>query len=413
MSRLTALFARAASLALLLAARPIESRAQSLWNAEGLGGWNEGYDFASRGAGWTGIGRIEPFHMSLVNPASPAWARSPRASFALLLDQSWSKSASQDGGGRTGTTRIPGIHVALPLPRGFGVNAGFGDLSTGFYRFAAEENVGQENSYRRSLEGSGGLGQLQFGLTARGLGSRAAVGVQLGVVGGTLRDLMKDDFDSDAFQDTRNLLRTRAEGGRPVTFGLQARPLLPLELGGFVTTASELDLRSLFENRTGETEETRAKLDLPAGYGVGGTFRPTPQWAISADLTVRQWGENHFELLDGSVPRGFAGLDDARRFGIGVVRYPGEHVPKDPLLKRSVFRAGFTTARLPMRQANGAEVNEWAITGGVGLPIQVDRGFVDGLLEFGKRGSASKTDLTEKFFRLGLSVTFARLRESF
>ncbi|MFN8548998.1 MAG: hypothetical protein U0527_13790 [Candidatus Eisenbacteria bacterium] len=388
-------------------------QAQSLWNAEGLGGWNEGYDLASRGTGYTAIGRVDPFGMSSLNPAALAWARRPAAHFGLLLENSWVKTDSDGSGGRTGTTRLPAVLVALPLSRGVGINLGFRDLTTGFYRYKATIHEGSGDAFERSLEGTGGLGQFQCGVTARALESRLALGAQLGVVGGTLRDLIRDDFEDDAYQDTRNLLRTRAEGGRPVTFGFQAQPIEALECGGFVTASTRLDVRSLFDNRTAQKEESRGHLDLPPGLGLGVTAHASARWRLSFDWSQRRWSEHDFALAGQEVGRGFTRLGDASRIGFGITRVPGEHPPKDPLASRSVYRAGFTRAILPVRQADGAEVAEWALTAGVGLPIQFDRGYVDGLFEFGKRGSASKTDLSETFLRLGMSVTFARLAEAF
>ncbi|MBK8231873.1 MAG: hypothetical protein IPK72_15120 [Candidatus Eisenbacteria bacterium] len=305
--------------------------------------------------------------------------------------------------------------MAIPLRRGIGVNLGFRDLTVGSYAYSARINQGQEDEYLRRIEGSGGLGQFQMGVTARALQSRLGVGLQYGVVGGTVRDLIEDDFSSGDFQDTRNLLRTRMEGGRPVSFGLQARPVDPFEIGATYTAASSLDLRSLFENRTGNREESRARMDLPASIGVGATVRATPQWLVSADFTTRAWSEHAFETIDSlgvALGRDFAGLDDARRFGVGFTRLPGEHTPKDPLFQRAVYRAGFTHAVLPSRQSNGSEVKEWALTAGIGLPVQVDRGYIDGLVEFGKRGDAD-TDLSETFLRLGFSVTFGKLEDAF
>ena len=131
------------------------------------------------------------------------------------------------------------------------------------------------------------------------------------------------------------------------------------------------------------------------------------------DFSAECW--NAFDTIGSlgvALGRDCAGLDDGRRFGVGFTRLPGEHTPKDPLFQRAVYRAGFIHAVLPSRQSNGSEVKEWALTAGIGLPVQVDRGYIDGLVEFGKRGDAD-TDLSETFLRLGFSVTFGKLEDAF
>ncbi|MEZ4454921.1 MAG: hypothetical protein R2882_00010, partial [Gemmatimonadales bacterium] len=61
----------------------------------------------------------------------------------------------------------------------------------------------------------------------------------------------------------------------------------------------------------------------------------------------------------------------------------------------------------------GEPINEWALTGGVGLPIQLDRGYIDLLTEFGRRGDDAKVGLRETFFRVGVGATFQELRRAF
>jgi hypothetical protein len=102
-----------------------------------------------------------------------------------------------------------------------------------------------------------------------------------------------------------------------------------------------------------------------------------------------------------------------------VTLLPAATEAKGSLRQRAVWRAGFSWGQLPVRQrsagsaATGADVSEWAVTAGCGLPVKVDRGWLDLFLEAGRTGNLDEVRLRESFVRLGAGVTFGRFEKTF
>jgi hypothetical protein len=183
-------------------------------------------------------------------------------------------------------------------------------------------------------------------------------------------------------------------------------------VGAFYDLPATLDLESLLGTTTGAQLRETAEFELPAAYGAGASIRALPRWRLSFDMSQRLWSESEFRSRGTGSP-GFQNLKDTIRIGVGIVRLPDpEQTMRDAVIRRALWRAGFTYGTLPI-ESQGETVSEWAITGGIGLPIQFDRGFVDGLIEFGRRGDASTTGIGETYFRIGFGATFQTLRSTY
>jgi hypothetical protein len=409
---------QAASLAaaLLLLVAPPKARAESLWDMEGIGRPLQGYDLAARAAGGTAIGVIDAYQMSFPNPATIAWVASPQATFGYVQEDRWIQV--RDSGASTqrrGSGRLTAARAALPIWGGFRFGIGYRDLTDGSYyvKFPLGGSP-------RTLTGAGGVGDLSLSLARSLWQDRVALGAQFGWAQGTLTDKIADAYNVIGVVNTSDLLRTRVDDGRLYAFGAQLHPVRPLVLGAFVQGANQFDVRGLWTTTSGDRLEERARLDYPSSYGLGGSLT-LGRNRVSVDWMSEGWSHAGFHLQPGAsfpvrVSSGLGPTADALHLGVGYTRLTGEVTDKDPLLRRTIWSAGFSWGRLPMEQAlpNGAvQVHEVALTGGIGLPIQFDRGYVNGLLEIGRTGNLSDVRLRETFVRLGLGVTFGRFRSRF
>lgn len=398
------------------AALPATGAARSLFNMEGLGRWVEGYDLAARGAGWTAIGVADPSGMSTVNPAGIGWVRNPQAEIGIISENLWVKTATGGGTDRLGSTRIPAIHVAIPGPGFLRWSFGFRDRTDGTYEIRERHNEGREDSFERIREGSGSLSELFATAGVLAWKERASMALRVGVLSGTLRERNQDLYDAPGYLNTDNSLRTRMENAVPVSIGVQAKPSPRVTLGGFFDFASRIDLKSILLTSSGQTFDDRAEIDLPRAIGVGASWRVRRRLRVSADWSRRFWknADPVFHDTGDTAGGGFAHLEDVDRWGVGITRVADpEQSPRDPVSRRMLWRFGFTHGTLPVTQNDGTTVPEWALTGGFGLPVQFDRGYIDALVEVGKRGNLGEVGLREIFFRLGLGVTFSRLRSTF
>src|SRR5690606_1032903 len=322
---------------------------------------------------------------------------------SFLTENLWMKTEGSSPD-RVGGTRIPAIQVVVPGPSVFRWGFGFRDLTDARYAVEGIVNPGRGDEYERRLVGSGGLGELSATLGARLAGGHLGLAVRGGIISGTMREEFERDFTSGVYDDSRDLLRTRMENANPISLGMQARVNDRISAGAFYDLSSTLDLESILRTTTDVQLRETAEFELPAAYGAGVSVRALPRYQVSFDVVQRLWSESEFRSRDGRSA-GFRNLKDTVRIGVGLIRLQErEQTMRDPVLRRALWRAGLTYATLPI-ESSGETVSEWAITGGIGLPIQFDRGYVDGLIEIGKRGDAETTGVGETFVRIGFGAT--------
>ena len=137
----------------------------------------------------------------------------------------------------------------------------------------------------------------------------------------------------------------------------------------------------------------------------------SPRWVVAFDLSETRWSESKTTLGRNAGNTSLDNLTDDRHFGVGLRRL-GSPEPSNRVSSRTIWRAGFRWDELGLPD-RGDPIQEWALTGGVGLPIQLDRGYIDLLLEFGQRGDDATVGLRETFARLGVGATFQELRRAF
>lgn len=402
------------------------SASESLWNMEGLGRPLGGYDLAARGAGGTAIAIGDPYGMSFVNPASIARAELPQGQFGIINQDRWIQADGGGGTSRRFDTRLTGARVVIPGPGILRWGLGYRDLTDGSYRVRFRVNEGRADEYVRSLTGRGGVGELSAALAARLVKDRAAVGLHFGLANGTLRDLAEDAFTGGGYLNTSSSLRTRVENGLVLGAGLRVQLRPDLALGGCVRRAAQVDLKAIWRLSGGAQWQETASFELPASSGLGVAWSVRPRVRVAADWNHTAWASARFRLRTsgvlkriGAVGEGFGALREADRVGLGLTLLPAISEGKAPLLRRTVWRAGFTWEELPVTQraelpgVSGITVSEWALTAGAGLPVQIDRGFLDLLLEIGRTGNLEEVGARETFVRVGAGVSFGRFADKF
>lgn len=387
---------------------------------EGIGRPVTPYDHAARGAGSTAIAVDDPFGMSFVNPAAIAHARLAQAHFGMMGQDRWIQTAAS-GPDRRMDVRVTMGRVVLPGPGPLRWSIGYHDLTDGSYQVRLRANPGREDEYVRTWQGSGGVGELSAGVAARLPGGRFAAGLQVGFANGTLLEVVEDKFPSGFYLERRDLLRTRVLDGRVVGLGAQVVPLSGLSLGVAWRSFSSVDLRALATSADGAGWEDRASFELPSELGLGAAVR-RGRMRMAADWNRAAWGQGEFHTAAGQASASLGSFRDTERLGVGVTFFPALTEAKGTLARRAVWRAGVSWGQLPFRllpakgHSTGAGITEWALTAGCGLPVKVDRGWLDLFLEAGRTGSLGSPDkphLRETFLRLGVGVTFGRFEKAF
>jgi hypothetical protein len=384
---------------------------------EGIGRPENPYDHAARGAGSTGIAVDDPFGMSFVNPAAIAHARLPQYHVGVVMQDRWIESAS-GGPDRRMNVRLTMERLVLPWPGPVRWSFGYHDLTDGTYQVKVRANRGREDEYTRSLVGTGGIGELSSGVAALLAGGRVAAGLQFGFVNGRLLEVVEDRFSSPRYRGRSEMLTTRVRNGRAVGFGAQVVPHRGVSLGAVWRSSSSVDLISPEADSTSAYWVDRASFELPSEVGLGVAAR-RGRVRLAADWNHAAWGQGGIHTPAGRGSASAGSFRNTDRLGVGVTLFPPVTEAKGSLLRRTVWRAGFSWGQLPVRQRSvtpggtGAGVTEWALTAGCGLPVKVDRGWLDLFLEAGRTGNLDEVRIRETFVRLGVGVTVGRFEKAF
>lgn len=389
---------------------PSPARAGSLFAADGLGLPRRGYDLAARGAGGTGAGVVDSYAMSAVNPGALGWITRPQIHVGLTTENVWLRTAESGTSDRVGGTSISGLRAALPWPGRLRLAAGYHSVTDGRYSIESRLAAGRPDEHVRRYLGTGGIGGLYIE-AAFPLANRLTLGARHAWIGGTLREERRDTFAGSEFTDTESVLRTRLESGREFVLGFQARPLDAVSFGAFLGRGTESDLKSLFLSSSGVRSEERLGFDLPPTYGGGVAYTFRSRWQVAFDYTTTLWSESATSQGPGAGSTAFDRLSDDRHLGFGLRRLASLE-PRARASERTVWRAGFRWDELGLPE-RAEPIREWAVSGGVGLPVQIDRGYLDVLLELGRRGDDAEVGLRETFLELGFGVTFQELARRF
>ncbi len=167
---------------------------------------------------------------------------------------------------------------------------------------------------------------------------------------------------------------------------------------GSSLNASEQTIQN-FTTSKETTDVFAGNAKIPLGIALGFEYQPRERLILTADLRFGQWSQ--YSYL-GVHPQE---LRNSTRFGIG-----GEFSPAttfgDAYYKQVVYRAGgYVNATNIV--LNGEAINEYFVTGGIGVPIFSSMGSEGRLnisLEYGIRGTTSNGLQRDKITRLTISL---------
>jgi len=388
---------RTALLLVLLAVVPASpARAQSLFNAAGLGMPSDPLDARTRALGGVGIGLRGPLALGS-DPAAAADFLLPSAT--LTAQPTWVDFERRDNAesGDFRGTKFPTLSIAYPTVRGLVVTLGLDSFLDQRYESSASSTIsfgeGDDVVVDDQFVSKGGVSQVRLGL-ARRFGPNLAVGVSAARYGGSLTRRLVRTFVSgvDAtqvsdYQDGGFWSYSGAalSGGAAVTLGSVAY------VSASVAWSSSLDATASDDT----AGESRA-YDLPLQVRLGATAVIAPGLSVSGGLTRADWSS-----LDGALAGGKSG-GATTSYGLGV------ELTRARLLGRSApLRLGYRKTDLPFALGTGTPTETvWA--GGFGLNLSqagdVVRAAVDLAFE---RGERSDSVLSERFRRATLTVRVA------
>lgn len=314
-------------------------------------------------------------------------------------------SAGVEGERRNRRVMTPNLRAILPLLGGRGtLSAGFRALRATQYEVRVPRTWISDPDTVSGLEQlsrEGTQWEIPLGLSLA-LSDRAAVGANLKLRRGVIRERLNEFFDLPTDAGGASLYRTSALiledklSGTAVTFGAVAAPVAAFSLGVQYTPAADLEVaRSLELVGVAVLPDTSFTLRMPAEWGVGAAWRFAPRWRCGADYETILYSEFRGRTDWASQMR------DEWTVACGVERDPAR--VRDAGLRNWPLRVGAMIRRWGY-DVGGAEIRETRLALGTGFPFRDGNGRLDVALSHGWVGDRESNGYHDRVWRLTVSI---------
>jgi hypothetical protein len=299
------------------------------------------------------------------------------------------------------------LALAIPISRDNGVIlfAETSPYSNVDYKVEVRELTSGSPS-TQTFSGLGGLSTLSLGLSYRPQ-EDFSVGLKYSYVYGAIEHMTQVKFDDVTY--TNNEFHTsRFHSGSVFTLGLLVEDLgsflgmpslKPLQAGVVITTPAKLSVRRehilLTPSSVDTTSVLRGKTDLPVSFGFGTAYQAGERLLVTGEVFLQNWEGAKF--FGGSS----VGTTNNTRLAAGVEFLP-RRTPSS-YGDRVAYRAGFAYNSSYYR-INGEAIDEWYLSGGVGLPIGPDAK-MNLTLQAGSRGTMDGGLQKVNFVRFSVSIS--------
>lgn len=382
----------------------------SVYSTFGIGEILPGTSTRSDGMGHTAIGLWGPTSLNGIAPATWSRINKTRVEAGFLFE-----GFSSTDGNRSlylAHGSFKGALLAVPISPSHGITLvmGISPYSSVRYNVFTQGSL-QGVDYTINSIGSGGISKTQVGLSYAPA-ENFSLGASLDYLFGSIDyEQMFSPRSATVFSGKRtdNLsahgIVVSAGGlitGSPDFVG----PLRRLSLGFVISSRGNLktERQSTYEFQTFSESDSSGistgRLGIPIAYGLGASYQIGERVLVAVDYYAQPWANADFNGLGTESPRNSA------RIGVGAERLGNRDVSAS-WLDRWSYRLGISSNSSYYR-VNGEEINEWAVTGGVGVPLSGDTQLNIGL-EYGGRGVTNNNLVKEKIFRLTCSLNIGEI----
>jgi hypothetical protein len=357
--------------------------------------------------GGTGIALVDDGSINLLNPAGMSRIRYTRVSTGF----EYNRFSSKDNSGPSfySTGGFQGVALAIPISRENGIVMSMEATPFSKVGYAISSSLpgsASSSTQHLTLYGSGGLSYLGLGLSGTPFSS-LHIGGRLNYLYGRTRQYQISTFD-DVNYTTTSFDRSIYFSGFSFTLGavyegvdqlLSLPSLHNLSLGLTIRNAVSLDADAERIYSESDTTFQNGSAEMPLSLGLGLSYIHQGRYRFLGDFSFENWGNLKPFSLD-PVP-----LRNSFRTGIGFEIMPAKGA--DSYWKRVFYRVG-VAYNSTYYQVNGTGINEILMSGGVGLPLDLDSWINIGL-QVGVRGTTDNKLQKDTIMRLSVSISASEL----
>jgi hypothetical protein len=351
------------------------------------------------GMGGAGNALRSDIYMNLANPASltalPAQSMATDAgiNFQYTNLQNQIKSVNVLNG------NISWAAIAFPINRRLGVGLALNPKSNvGYTIYSTKTLDGTTYSYPVTYSGQGGLSEASASVGAL-VTKKFSLGLRSSVVWG---NIVKNSLDAPPMGSSITRVDNVSYLGVTVKPGFQFHTKLNAKtlftLGGTAELSSYLNGTSNLTISSGSTiilsELNRQdQLKLPFKGGLGMSLEFSGKYVVTADY-------NRSDYREAALSTDVKGLAVDESYHIGFEMAPKYDLQRLGQSKRYRIGALYQTGYLNIY---GIQINRYAATLGVSLPIRKDRNSINLSVEIGRQGTLENQLIQETYTKLNVS----------
>lgn len=356
--------------------------------------------------GGTGIALMDNGSINLLNPAGMSRINITR--FSIGFEYNSYSSKDESGSSSYSTGGFQGLAFAIPISQENGIVMLIDATPYSKVNYAISSssfNTLSGSIQHQAFYGSGGLSYLGLGLSVSPLNT-LHLGGHVNYMYGSTRQYQTSNFDSSSYLNT-TFDRTIYYSGFAFALGaiyddfgniFDLSSSHNLSLGLTIRTACSLDAdaeRTYTDSMT--IQKGTANIPLSIGFGLSYLYKN--KYRFLGDVVFENWGDLKPFALD-PVP-----LRNSYRTSIGFEAIPEKGA--STFWKRIFYRAGFAY-NSTYYQVNGIGINEFCITGGIGLPMYYESWLNIGI-QVGLRGTIDNNLQKDLILRLSVAVSASEL----
>jgi hypothetical protein len=351
--------------------------------------------------GGAGIALLDDGFINGLNPAGLTKISLTRISGGFEYSSFYSNDGVNSSRYSRGT--FEGVSFAIPIAKSLGITMLMESTPLSSVNYSIEQ---KDTVLTQDFYGAGGLSLLSLGGSVSPL-KNLSLGLKFNYVFGRIEQVAKFTFADPSFTNSQ-VDRSDYYSGFTFTLGsiyegvgelLKSSALKPLSLGFVLTTPAVLSVTHESILTTSASTDTTAagsgKVDLPLALGVGASYALSSRITVTGDLSFENWGSSRFF---GSHP---ANIRNSTRLALGVEAQPLREV--GGFWSTVAYRAGIYY-HSTYYKINNQPIDEWFVTGGLGIPIGPDARLNVGL-HAGIRGTTSANLQRDTIFRLSFSLS--------
>ena len=367
----------------------------SIFASRGLGLPYTAPNARSLGLGGVQLSNYDTQNISSMNPATMSAIEMTSLSIQYIHDVIKSKDAVSQETSDYGN--LQGFDFIIPFGKEVSMALSLRPLTRTDYYLNFEVEQSSAVTYLKTIKSSGGLNAASMS-ASWGLHSMFKLGMTGHYYFGKFSEGWAVTYNNSGFTSTKDEFTTRSFGWG-YTLGAIVLPLPHLSIGATLTPHSTLDTKTDLSSTFNDSLLSKeGSFTYPASWGLGISYRITDLGMVGLDIKSQSWGDlkiNERKKTDIKNTLGYCLGFEIRRSDNPYASY----------MRRMAYRAGLFYTSLPMLDNAGDSIVESGFSVGLGLPLMMNKAYIDFAFMMGKRGSIDKNDLEENIYRFSLNIS--------